>query len=92
MAFCCEVDDVVNVISEDGADTFFVADVSFDEVVVFSVCNLFEVFFVSCIGEFVKVDDFDIVIVGFEEVVDEVGSDESASAGYEVGFHFCFPL
>ena len=81
MAFCCEVDYVVDVVFEDGADTFFVADVSFDEEVVFSVRNFCEVFFVSCVGEFVKVDDFDVVIVGFEEVVDEVGSDEPASAG-----------
>ena len=73
MAFCCEVDNVVDIMGfEDAVYTFFIADVSFDEEVVFSVCNFFEVFFVSCVGEFVKVDNFDFVVVGLEKVVDEV--------------------
>ena len=73
MAFCCEVDNVVDImVFEDAVYTFFIADVPFDEEVVLSVGNFFEVFFVSCVGEFVKVDDFDVIIVSFEEVVDEV--------------------
>ena len=73
MAFCCEVDYIVDVMGfEDVVYTFFITDVTFDEEVVFSVGNFFEVIFVSCVGEFVEVDDFDFVIIGFEEVVDEV--------------------
>ena len=73
MAFCCEVDNVVYVMGfEDTGYTFLIADVTFDEEVVFSVGNFFEVLFVPCIGEFIEVDDFDVIIVGFEEVVDEV--------------------
>jgi len=73
MAFRCEVDNVVNVMGfEDAVYTLFIADVPFDEKVVLSARNFFEVLFLSCVGEFVEVDDFDVIIVGFEEVVDEV--------------------
>ena len=73
MAFRCEMDDVIYVMGfENAVYTFFITDVTFDEEVVLSVGNFLEVFFVSCIGEFVEVDDFDVIIVGFEEVVDEV--------------------
>lgn len=73
MTFCCEVYDVVDVmVFEDAVYIFFITDVTFDEEVILSVLNFFEVIFVSCVGEFVEVDDFDFVIIGFEEVVDEV--------------------
>ena len=73
MAFCREVDNVVYVMGfEDAIYTFFITDVTFDEEVILSAHNFFEVLFISCVGEFVEVDDFDVIIVGFEEVVDEV--------------------
>ena len=73
MALGCEVDNVVYVMDfEDAVYTFFIADVPFDEEVVLSARNFFEILFVSCVGEFINVDDFDVVSIGFEEIVDEV--------------------
>ena len=44
MAFCCEVDYVIYIVGfEYVVYTFFVADVTFDEKVILSVGNFFEV-------------------------------------------------
>lgn len=88
MALCRKVNDIIYlVITKDPVDQLFIADVTFDKSVIYTIRNICKIFRIPCIGELVKIENTDLFTVLPEHVVDEVGSDKAASTGYEIGFH-----
>lgn len=87
MGLRCEVDHIVEIVlTEETGDKFFVADVSLDEHMAWITFTAFEVFKIASIGELVQVDEQDIVIL-LQHIVDEIGADESGTAGDKILFH-----
>ena len=64
MALCSEVDHIVEVVlCEESSDKFFVADVALNKDVPWIAFTVFQVFKISCIGECVKVDEQNIIVL-----------------------------
>ena len=80
VAFCREVDDTLDVVlGKEGFYEGFVTDVAFDEGVVGECFGFFKVVKVSCIGEFVEVDEV-VLGVFLGKVWHEVGADKASAA------------
>jgi hypothetical protein len=78
---------VYAVFGKDLPHGFLVGDVRFDERVVAPSRNVLQVLGIARIRERVQVDDPDLIPVFSEHVMNEIGSDETASACYKIGGH-----
>ncbi len=65
---------------KDIIDNILIADVSFDERIVFTTIEIYETFEIACIGQRIEIDD-KVLWVLMYEMADEVGTDESRAAG-----------
>ena len=67
------MNDTVNIILiKDLHDSFAVADISLNEIVVLSILNVLEVLKVSCLRQLVYIDDTDLVVVFLKHVMNVV--------------------
>jgi hypothetical protein len=59
----------------------------------FVAFNLLQVFEISGIGELIKIDQADVLML-FQHIDDKIGANESGTAGHKIGFHnnFVFPF
>jgi len=90
VAFSGEINDCFDfVFGEDFVDEFGVADVAFDEDVVFVFEASVEIFEVAGVGEFVEVDD-EAFGVFVEKHSDKIAADESGSSCNEYSVHLEF--
>ena len=69
-------------------DSFTVTDVRFYKGIVISVFDIFQIFKISCISQFVHIDDTDLIVIFLKHVMNIIGSDKSCAACYQVCSHF----
>jgi hypothetical protein len=85
MRFRSKVNDRVEPVLKDFIDRSLVGNVATHEVISGILCDLHEVFDVSCVGKLVEVKDFDIA-PGVEQIPHKIRTDKSRSTGNE-DFH-----
>ena len=84
-----EIDDVVRVVLlEQRGDALGIANVDLLERIARVILDISKVLQVASVSQDVDIDDAD-VIVSLEHIQNEVGTDETSTAGYEIGLHEC---
>ena len=79
------VDDAIRLIfGEDGIDMLSINNISFYELIIGRILNIFQVFEVSSIRQRIQVNNF-IVRVGIDEKANNVAPNEPCSACYDYG-------
>ena len=86
VAFCCQVNDVRNlVVGKNALQSGCVADIGALKAVVGGAFDVFEVFEVARVGQFVKIDN-QVVGVVLDQASDDMRTDKSCSAGNKYVF------
>lgn len=89
MTLCCKMNDSINVIFiKDLHDCLAVTNISFHKCVIFTVFNIFQIFKISCISQFIYIDNTDLVVIFFKHIMNIVGSDKSCTTSYKVCSHY----
>ena len=90
MALRRKVDHIVKVVFfEQAADQLFIADISLNKYMAGIALDALQVFKISGIGQLVKVDKKNVVIL-FQHVVNKVGADKAGAACDQIFFHVVF--
>ena len=93
MAFCCKVNNPVNVIFFKNLHDFFaVTDIRFHKRIIISVFNILEIFKVPRISQFVYVNNADFIVILLKHIVNIVGTDKTCSSCYQICSHIFFLL
>jgi len=63
----------------------FIGNITFDEVVVWIILDLFQIFKITGIGKTINVDEI-IIRINISHIVDEIRTDEPTTTGYQDSF------
>src|SRR5665648_60264 len=92
MTLSCKVNNIGNlVLIKQCLQGFLIANIGLYKGIVWIALDADQVFKISGIGQLVKIDDLDILVL-LQHVKNEVGPDKTGSARDEISFHCMAPL